>query len=81
MQRYFNFTECGYSKHSVPTQNFKDTVEDDCLLGCVVWKAKAKAVPLHAMEVLVGRGCIAPTHSRPWHQMGVSGQCHAPAVL
>jgi hypothetical protein len=26
-----------------------------------------KAVPLHAMEVLGGRGGIAPTHSRPRH--------------
>jgi hypothetical protein len=26
---------------------------------------KSKAVPLHAMEVLGGRGGIAPTHSRP----------------
>jgi hypothetical protein len=28
---------------------------------------KSKAVPLHAMEVLGGRGGIAPTHSRPRH--------------
>jgi len=27
------------------------------------------------------RGCIAPTHSRPRHQMEVSGQRHAPAAL
>jgi hypothetical protein len=27
----------------------------------------AKAVPLHAMEALGGRGGIAPTHSRPRH--------------
>jgi hypothetical protein len=26
-----------------------------------------KAVPLHAMEALGGRGGIAPTHSRPLH--------------
>jgi hypothetical protein len=26
---------------------------------------KGKAVPLHAMEALGGRGVIAPTHSRP----------------
>jgi hypothetical protein len=26
-----------------------------------------KAVPLHAMEALGGRGSIAPTHSRPRH--------------
>jgi hypothetical protein len=28
-------------------------------------KVKKKAVPLHAMEALWGRGGIAPTHSRP----------------
>jgi hypothetical protein len=28
-------------------------------------KVKGKAVPLHAMEALGGRGGIAPTHSRP----------------
>jgi hypothetical protein len=33
------------------------------------------------MEALGGRGDIAPTHSRPRHQMGVSGQHHAPAAL
>jgi hypothetical protein len=36
---------------------------------------KAKAVPLHAMKALVGG--IGPTHSRPRHLMGVSGQRHA----
>jgi hypothetical protein len=30
----------------------------------------SKAVPLHAMEALGGRGGIAPTHSRPRHYMG-----------
>jgi hypothetical protein len=35
-------------------------------------KGKGKAVPLHAMEALGGRGGIAPTHSRPRHYMGVS---------
>jgi hypothetical protein len=30
-------------------------------------KGKGKAVPLHAMEALGGRGDIAPTHSRPRH--------------
>jgi hypothetical protein len=30
-------------------------------------KVKGKAVPLHAMEALWGRGDIAPTHSRPRH--------------
>jgi hypothetical protein len=33
------------------------------------------------MEALRGRGGIAPTHSRPRHLIGVSGQCHVPAVL
>jgi hypothetical protein len=42
---------------------------------------KGKAVPLHAMEALGERGGIAPTHSRPRHQMGVSGQRHAPVAL
>jgi hypothetical protein len=28
---------------------------------------KSKAVPLHAMQALGGRGGIAPTHSRPRH--------------
>jgi hypothetical protein len=42
---------------------------------------KAKAVPLHAMEALGGRGSIAPTHSRPRNEMGVSGQRHVPTVL
>jgi hypothetical protein len=29
--------------------------------------SKAKAVPLHAMKALGGRGSIAPTDSRPRH--------------
>jgi hypothetical protein len=40
-----------------------------------------KAVPLHATNALRGRGRIAPTHSRPRHWMGVSGQRHAPDAL
>jgi hypothetical protein len=41
-------------------------------IGCVVdidFKSLQvkKAVPLHAMEALGGRGCIARTHSRPRH--------------
>jgi hypothetical protein len=31
----------------------------------VLVKGKGKAVPLHAMEALGGRGGIAPTHPRP----------------
>jgi hypothetical protein len=42
---------------------------------------KGKAIPLHALEALGGRGGIAPTHSRPRHYMGVSGQRQAPAAL
>jgi hypothetical protein len=30
-------------------------------------KVKGKAVPLHTMEALGGRGSIAPTDSRPRH--------------
>jgi hypothetical protein len=33
------------------------------------------------MEALGGKGDIAPTHSRPRHYMGVSGQHHAPVAL
>jgi hypothetical protein len=33
------------------------------------------------MEALGGRGGIDPTHSRPRHWMGVSGQRQAPAAL
>jgi hypothetical protein len=42
---------------------------------------KAKDVPLHATEPPVGREDIAPTHSQHLHEMGVSGQRHAPAAL
>jgi hypothetical protein len=33
------------------------------------------------MVALGGRGDVAPTHSWPWHYMGVIGQRHAPAAL
>jgi hypothetical protein len=33
----------------------------------VLFEVKGKAVPLHAMEALGGRGGIAPTHSGPRH--------------
>jgi hypothetical protein len=42
--------------------------------------AKGKVVPQHTYECTGGR-CIAPTHSRRRHEMGVSGQRHAPAAL
>jgi hypothetical protein len=39
-----------------------------CISVFMSWvKKKGKAVPLHAMEALGGRGGIAPTHSRPRH--------------
>jgi hypothetical protein len=44
-------------------------------------QAKAKAVPLHATKALGSRGDIAPTHSRPRHQMGMSGQPYSPTAL
>jgi hypothetical protein len=34
---------------------------------CASVLIKKKAVPLHAMVALGGRGGIAPTHSRPRH--------------
>jgi hypothetical protein len=34
---------------------------------CLIESVTSKAVPLHAMEALGGRGGIAPTHSRPRH--------------
>jgi hypothetical protein len=40
---------------------------------------KAKAVPLHAMKALRGRGGIAP--SRSPHYVGVSGQHRASAAF
>jgi hypothetical protein len=43
-------------------------------------KKQSKAVLLLVMQMLRGRGSIAPTHSWPQHYMGVS-QCHAPAAL
>jgi hypothetical protein len=38
-----------------------------CIHTYFLVKKKAKAVPLHAMEALGGRGGIAPIHSRPRH--------------
>jgi hypothetical protein len=35
--------------------------------GNILNAGKGKAVPLHAMEALGGRGVIAPTHSLPQH--------------
>jgi hypothetical protein len=42
---------------------------------------KAKVVLLHAMKAFGWRGGIVPTHSKPQHSMGVSGQHHASAAL
>jgi hypothetical protein len=46
-----------------------------------VYESKSKAVPLHAMAAHGGRGGIAPTYTKPRHEMGVSGQRHAPAAI
>jgi hypothetical protein len=45
-----------------------DRGHTDFILIIVPFDEKSKkAVPLHAMEALGGRGGIAPTHSRPRH--------------
>jgi hypothetical protein len=46
-----------------------------------IQKKTSKAVPLHAMVALGGRGGIPPIHFWPRHQTGLSGQRHAPAAL
>jgi hypothetical protein len=42
---------------------------------------KGKAVPKHIYGGAGGIGGIAPTHSRPRHYMGMSGQRHAMTSL
>jgi hypothetical protein len=51
--------------------------------GAVLLRGKKKVKQSHNthMEAQEGRGCTAPTHSRPRHKMEVSGQRHAPAAL
>jgi hypothetical protein len=49
--------------------------------GYYLDKGKGKAVPQHMYRGAGGIGCIAPTHSRSRHKMGVNSQHHAPAVL
>jgi hypothetical protein len=54
------------------------------LQGCncsVVQHKQSKAVPLHAMMALGGRGGIDPTHSWPALDGGVSGQRHTLAAI
>jgi hypothetical protein len=47
-----------------------------------ILKGKGKIVPKHhAMEIYAECGGIAPRILRPWHEMHVSGQLHAPAAL
>jgi hypothetical protein len=46
-----------------------------------IWHSKGKAVPLQATDAFGGTVGIAPTHSRPRHSMGLSGQRHATAAL
>jgi hypothetical protein len=45
-----------------------------------VWYIVGIAILQHTMAAHA-RGGIAPTHSLPWHWMGVSGQRHASAEL
>jgi hypothetical protein len=42
---------------------------------------EAKASTQHNYGAQKGRACIAPTHSRPLHYMGVNGQPYAPAAF
>jgi hypothetical protein len=49
---YFTLTDFTYSMQQSPF---------------IYYDKKGKAVPLHAMEALGGRGDIVPTHSRPRH--------------
>jgi hypothetical protein len=44
-------------------------------------KGKGKSVPQHTYGGAGTRWCIAPTHSRPRHYVGVSGQHHTQAAL
>jgi hypothetical protein len=39
-------------------------------LAVPLFTYRAKAVPLHAMKALRGRGGVAPTHTRSRHWMG-----------
>jgi hypothetical protein len=41
--------------------------EQQQFIKAVTETIKAKAVPLHTMKVIDGRGGISPTHSRPQH--------------
>jgi hypothetical protein len=54
-------------------KNYKDMV--------YIGKSKLEQSHNTPMEALVGRGGVAPTHSRSLHYMAVSGQRHAPAAL
>jgi hypothetical protein len=84
-----NVTTCNCNKDNNGISNNVITTAEEyhptsrfcniCRAGIIC--CKGKAVQLHAMEALGGRGGIAPTHSRPRHYVGVSGQNHAPAAL
>jgi hypothetical protein len=52
---------------SLPYFNNIHSTEKEDITVCSTSISKGKAVPLHAMEALGGRGGIAPTHSRPRH--------------
>jgi hypothetical protein len=58
---------------SSPPRRVHGVVAYSLLYSINIKPFKAKAVPLHAMEAFGERGVLAPTHSRPRHQIGVSG--------
>jgi hypothetical protein len=47
--------------------NFHQRIYASIIQFYLDMECSKKAVPLHAMEALGGRGGIAPTHSRPRH--------------
>jgi hypothetical protein len=45
-----------------------------------LWRSQKNSPIIHLWKYR-GRGCIAPTHRRPRHEMWVSDQGHVPAAL
>jgi hypothetical protein len=45
------------------------------------YNTNSASFPAIIMQARRGRRGIAPTHSWPWHYMGVSSRCHALAAL
>jgi hypothetical protein len=56
-----------YTSYSPPWEPEISHVYVQAKVNSSAKSKKSKAVPLHAMEALGGRGSIAPTHSRPRH--------------